>query len=330
MLTGTKPRTRDRTVDRRPPHPELSSVPATERRHASSVRLDDLTTVEVLQLMNAEDRRGTDAVAAVLPLVAELVDVAAERIRAGGSVHYFGAGTSGRLGMLDAAELQPTFALTPGIVVGHIAGGEAALVRAIEDVEDSREEGARDAESVRPGDLAIGLTASGQTPYVGGALDAASRRGAFTALIACNAKPALADHAQLVIAVDTGPEVLTGSTRLKAGTAQKLILNGFSTALMVRLGRTWSNLMVSVVATNSKLRLRTVRILMEALSVDEDESRRLLHASDGDLKTALVSGLGTVEADEARAALAASGGAVRDALHLLTRSHSQLPEDPAG
>ncbi len=321
---------RDRTVDRRPPYPALSSVPATERRNASSVRLDDLTTVEVLQLMNAEDRRGTEAVAAVLRLVAQLVDVSAERIRAGGSVHYFGAGTSGRLGMLDAAELQPTFALPPGLVVGHIAGGAAALVRAIEDVEDSREEGARDAASLGPGDVAIGLTASGQTPYVGGALAAATENGAYTALIACNAEPVLADHAQLVIAVDTGPEVLTGSTRLKAGTAQKLILNGFSTALMVRLGRTWSNLMVSVVATNNKLRRRTVRILMDALSVSEEESRSLLHECDGDLKTALVSALGGVGPSEARAALSASRDAVGDAVRALARSQAAITTDRTG
>ncbi len=319
---------RDRTVDRTPPHPQPPSVPATERRNASSIRLDDLTTVEVLQLMNAEDRRGTDAVAAVLPFVAELVDVAALRIRAGGAVHYFGAGTSGRLGMLDAAELQPTFALPPGVVVGHLAGGDAALVRAIEDVEDSREGGARDAASLGSDDLAIGLTASGQTPYVGGALAAASARGAYTALIACNAEPALADHAQLVIAVDTGPEVLTGSTRLKAGTAQKLILNGFSTALMVRLGRTWSNLMVSVVATNNKLRRRTVRILMDALSISEEESRRLLHECDGDLRTALVAALGGVGPGAARAALSASGDAVGGAVRALARSHPPIPTDP--
>lgn len=268
----------------------------------------------MLRLLNAEDRVAVDAVAAVLPQLAEVVEIAAERFRRGGDVHYFGAGTSGRLGVLDAAELRPTFSLEPGRVVGHIAGGAAALVEAVEDAEDSEEAGRLAASGLGPDDVAIGLAASGGTPYVGGALDEARRQGAHTVLVSNNPQASLAALADTHIVVDTGPEVVTGSTRLKAATAQKLVLNGFSTALMVAIGRTWSNLMVSVVATNGKLRRRTVRILQEAADLDAPTARALLADADGDLKTAIVAAVGGIGVGRARDLLDAHAGSVRDAL----------------
>lgn len=292
-------------------------VPATERRLEASMGLDSMSTIEVLNLLTGQDRVAVDAVAAAGPALAELVDIAADRIRQGGSVHYFGAGTSGRLAVLDAAELLPTFNIDPGLVVAHMAGGSEALVRAIEDVEDSEEGGRREAEGLGPLDVAIGLAASGNTPYVGGALAAARERGAHTALISSNSRASLAPLADTVVVLETGAEVVTGSTRLKAGTAEKLALNGFSTALMVSLGRTWSNLMVSVVATNEKLRRRTVRILMQATDLSEAESQRRLEESGGDLKTAIVAAVAGVDAATAHDALARSGDSVRDALAAL-------------
>lgn len=286
----------------------------TELRLDASAELDTLDSFEVLRLLNVQDRVAVDAVEAVLPQLAQVVDVAAERFRRGGTVHYFGAGTSGRLGVLDAAELLPTFNLEPGRVIGHIAGGPAALVNAVEDAEDSEADGAADAAGIGPDDVAIGLAASGNTPYVGGALTAARTAGAYTVLVSSNPHATLAPLADANIVVDTGPEVLTGSTRLKAATAEKLVLNGFSTALMVAVGRTWSNLMVSVVATNAKLRLRTVRILQQAAGLDDQAAREVLAAADGELKTAIVAAIADVPPADARALLAGHDGSVRAAL----------------
>ncbi|MEZ3160104.1 N-acetylmuramic acid 6-phosphate etherase [Microbacterium sp. BWT-B31] len=289
-------------------------VPPTERRLPDSLELDAMGSLGVLELLNAQDRNATEAVAAVLPDLAHLVEIAAERVRRGGSVHYFGAGTSGRLAFLDAAELLPTFNLEPDVIVAHLAGDDRALVQAVEDAEDSVDNGRAAASALTADDVAIGLTASGSTPYVGGALAEARARGAYAALVANNPQPGLAHLADLTIVVDTGAEVITGSTRLKAGTTQKLVLNGFSTALMVALGRTWSNLMVSVVATNEKLRRRVVRILMQATGLDEEASRTLLDACEGELKTAIVASLADVEPARARILLAAANGSVLDAL----------------
>ncbi|WNB86420.1 N-acetylmuramic acid 6-phosphate etherase [Cellulomonas sp. ATA003] len=219
--------------------------------------------------------------------------------------------------MLDAAELLPTFNIDSGTVIAHMAGGPAALVVAVENSEDSEDDGAAAAAGLGPHDVAIGLTASGRTPYVGAALRTARAAGAVTALITNNPGAVLSAEVDIAIEVDTGPEVLTGSTRLKAGTAQKLVLNGFSTALMIRRGRVWSNLMVSVVATNAKLRDRTVRILAEATGQDLPSAAAVLAEADGDLKPALVATLCGVDVDAARTALAASSGSVRDAVRHL-------------
>jgi len=273
-----------------------------------------MTTLDILTLMNDEDAEAVRAARRALVDLAPLVQAAADRIGAGGAVHYFGAGTSGRLGFLDASELRPTFNLPEGVVVAHIAGGPEAVTGAVDGAEDSWESGKSDAGKLGPGDMAIGLAASGSTPYVGGALDQARQAGATTALIACNPSPELSRFADVVIVADTGPEVLAGSTRLKAGTAEKILLNGFSTALMIALGRTWGGLMVSVVATNEKLAGRTSRILAETLNVDGETAAALLARADGDLKAAIVSGKANVGLERARQTLEMAHGSVAAAL----------------
>lgn len=286
----------------------------TEERHPGTTSIDTHTSLDILRALNAEDATVAGAVGEVLPELALLVDRAVESLRAGGAVHYFGAGTSGRLAVLDAAELRPTFNAPAGLVVAHHAGGPGALLEAVENVEDDVDLGREEAEALRPGDIAIGLTASGRTPFVAGALARARELGAVTALVTANPDAEVAVHADLLLAVRTGPEALTGSTRLKAGTAQKLVLNSFSTAVMIRLGRTWSNLMVDVVATNAKLRGRVVRILQEATGADAEQARRALDDADGELKPALLSMLAGIDAATARNAIAAHDGSVAHAL----------------
>lgn len=289
----------------------------TEQRNPRTLAIDAVGTSEILRMVNAEDARVAGAVAVVIPELARAVDAGVEAIRGGGRVHYFGAGTSGRLAVLDAAELLPTFHVPDGLVVAHHAGGLEALLRAVENVEDSEEGGAADAATVTGQDLAIGLAASGSTPYVAGALKAARAAGATTVLVTSNPSAPLAPLADIVIAADTGPEVIAGSTRLKAGTAQKLILNAFSTTLMIKLGRTWSNLMVDLVATNNKLRGRMLRILAEATGADPDACEAALAAADGELKPALVHLLTGTPIPAARAALEAAHGRVATALTTL-------------
>lgn len=280
--------------------------------------IDLLPTADVLALLHAEDALVPAAVKPVLDTLAVVVDEAAERVRRGGRVHYFGAGSSGRIAVLDATELVPTFGLAPGgIVIAHLAGGDEAMERAVEGAEDDVEGGGADAAGVTAGDLVIGLSASGRTPYVAGALTASAERGAFTAVITCNPDSPLRSLAQVAIVADTGPEAIAGSTRLKATSALKLILNSFSTALMVRLGKTYSNLMVEVSATNDKLRVRQVRILRAASGADDIASEAALTQADGDLRAALVALLAGVGADQARQALDAADGNVRGALTAL-------------
>lgn len=297
---------------------DSAALPATEGRNPSSLQLDELPSLEILRLMNAADREAVEAVGAVLQPLSELVDAALNHVRRGGRVHYFGAGTSGRLGVLDAAELAPTFG-RGDTVIGHIAGGDRALRYAVENSEDSIAAGEQDAAALGPLDVAVGLAASGGTPYVRGALISARSRGALTALVTNNPAAPLAPLADYLVAPATGPEVLTGSTRLKAGTAEKIVLNGFSTALMVGLGLTYSNFMVSLSATNAKLRDRSVRILIEVAGIDRAAAAKLLSAADGDLKSAIVSTLGSVSMEDARAALGVAAGSVRDALANLER-----------
>jgi N-acetylmuramic acid 6-phosphate etherase len=289
----------------------------TEERNPRTTAIDLVSTLEVLHMLNDEDRVLPDAVRAVLPALATVVDEAARRLGAGGRMHYFGAGTSGRLAVMDAAELIPTFGLSPDIVVAHHAGGAAALARPTENVEDDPERGALEAAGVEGADIVVGLTASGRTPYVGGALRAARAVGAFTVLVSANPRAELAPDADVHLAVDTGPEAVAGSTRLKAGTAQKLVLNSLSTALMVALGRTYSNLMVEMNAANAKLRGRVLTILTEASGEPEQECARALAEADGEVKTAIVCLIAGVDAARARAALVTGEGRVRTALTLV-------------
>jgi N-acetylmuramic acid 6-phosphate etherase len=296
---------------------DLSATPPTEQRNPRTTDIDLLPTPAVLALLHAEDALVPAAVEPVLGTLAAVVDEAKERIGRGGRVHYFGAGSSGRIAVLDATELVPTFGLAPGIVTAHLAGGDDAMERAVEGAEDDDASGSADAVGVTAADLVIGLSASGRTPYVAGALTAAAERGAFTAVVTCNPGSPLRSLARVAIVADTGPEVIAGSTRLKATSALKLILNSFSTALMVRLGKTYSNLMVEVSATNDKLRARKVRILREASGADEFASEAALTQADGDLRAALVALLAGVGAERARQALDAAGGNMRGALTAL-------------
>lgn len=287
----------------------------TERRNPRTTDLDQLSTLNLLRSINAEDRLVPDAVAAALPELAVAVDLAVEALRGGHRVHYVGAGTSGRMAALDAAELPPTYNAPPEWFVVHHAGGTNALQSAVENAEDDDEGGAAElAASASPGDFVLGLTASGRTPYVLGALRAARERGARTGLVFSNPHAVGLTDLDVLIEVDTGPETIAGSTRMKAGTAQKLVLTAFSTAVMVKLGRTYSNLMVSMRATNAKLRGRTVRILREATGMSAQDCSEALTDADGDLKVALVHLLSGVDVQGAAKALEAAGGHVRKAL----------------
>ncbi len=288
--------------------------PPTEERNERTLDLDTLPTLSLLDRLNDEDALVAPAVRRALPALAVAVDEAAVRVAAGGRVHYVGSGTSGRLGVLDAAELRPTFGLPAGVVVAHLAGGEQALRQAVEGAEDDRAAGVAAAAGVRGADLVLGLSAAGGAPYVGAALEQARAAGAFTALMTANPAAALAALADVCVCADTGPEAVTGSTRLKAGTAQKMLLNAFSTALMVRTGRTYSNLMVHVTPLNAKLRARQRRLLAQATGAPEEQCAAALTDADGDLRVALVALLAGVESAVARDALDRSGGVVRAAL----------------
>jgi N-acetylmuramic acid 6-phosphate etherase len=296
---------------------DLSASPPTEERNPRTLDIDLLPTPAVLGLLHAEDEIVPAAVRPVLGTLAGIVDEAADRIRRGGRVHYFGAGSSGRIAVLDATELIPTFGLAPGTVTAHLAGGRGAMERAVEGAEDDDLRGRTDAADVTAADLVIGLSASGRTPYVAGALTAAAERGAFTAVMTCDPGSPLRALAQAAVVAETGPEAIAGSTRLKATSALKLILNSFSTALMVRLGKTYSNLMIQVSATNAKLRFRKIRILREATGAEETACETALGQADGDLRVALVTLLGGAGVPEARRALAAADGSVREALTAL-------------
>lgn len=285
----------------------------TEMRNDRTTEIDTVGTLELLRLLNAEDAVVAGAVAAVLPTLAEVVDLAVARIRGGGHVHYFGAGSSGRIGVLDAAEVVPTFGVDAGLFVAHHAGGDSAVAHAVEGAEDRESLGRQAAAEITAADVAVGLSASGRTPYVAGALRAARASGALTVLVSSNLSAPLTELAERSLLVDTGPEAIAGSTRLKAATAQKMILNSLSTAIMIRLGRTYSNLMVSLSGTNAKLRRRQILILMETSGASEAACRAELTRCGGDLRLAMLCLLSGLEPDAAARALAV-GGSVRGAL----------------
>jgi N-acetylmuramic acid 6-phosphate etherase len=288
----------------------------TEGRNPASAALDTLSALEIARLMNAEDDRVPAAVGGQVEAIATAIDVIADRLRRGGRLVYLGAGTSGRLGVLDATECPPTFSSPPEQVIGLIAGGHAALTRAVEGAEDRPELAVADLDSVSlaAGDVLVGIATSGRTPYVISGLRHARSIGAYTIALSCNDESTVAGEADLAITPIVGPEILTGSTRLKAGTATKLVLNMLTTGAMVRLGKAYGNLMVDLTATNEKLRQRTLRIVRELTSLDESAALDLLDRCGGELKTAVVASVRSVSPDEARRLLAACGGHLRSAL----------------
>ena len=291
-------------------------LPTTEKRNPSSWALDEMPIESILRLMNEEDRRVPEAVAGALPQIAAAVELLVEAWHGGGRWIYVGAGTSGRIAALDAAECPPTFGVSLDRVRALVAGGQTAAARAVEGAEDDGAAAIRDLEALclRPNDAVVGITASGRTPYVISAVRHASEIGCATVGISNNAGSELGGVARVGIDVVTGPEVLTGSTRLKAGTSQKLVLNMLSTAAFTRLGKVYENLMVDVQATNEKLKKRAHCIVREAAGVPDEEARKLLRAAEGSVKVAVVMGGAGVSADEARSLLDGAGWHVRRAL----------------
>ena len=289
----------------------------TEQVNPESKGIDAHPTSEILQIINHEDQKVATAVAAEIPRIAEAVDRIVASLQAGGRLFYIGAGTSGRLGVLDAAECPPTFHVPPDLVQGIVAGGEPALARATEVSEDDPVAGRRDLLArgfVFSKDVLVAIAASGRTPYVLGAVAAARENGALTVGISCTPDSELARLAAIAITPLVGPEVIAGSTRMKAGTATKLVLNMISTAVMIRLGHVYGNLMVNVQPRNSKLAYRARRIVAEAAAVSPDRAGELLLAAGGDAKVAIVMARLAVDRATAEARLASAGGRISEAL----------------
>jgi N-acetylmuramic acid 6-phosphate etherase len=288
----------------------------TEHRNPASLHLDRLSSTAILRLMNREDRKVAILVGKQIPAIARAVDVIARSIRKGGRLIYVGAGTSGRLAVLDASECPPTFGVSRDLVQALIAGGRRAVTEAVEGAEDSVANGARDLRTVKlkSKDVVVGIAASGTTPYVLGAMKYARKRRAMTVAVTSNRRSPLAKLARIVIAPDVGPEVVTGSTRLKAGTSQKLVLNMLSTASMVRLGHVYENLMIDVILTNEKLRGRAKRILAEASGKDLSASEHALRQSGHNLRVALIMLRLGISTSEARKKLTNAKGNLRRAL----------------
>ena len=297
------------------PTENLGRLP-TEQRNSATADIDTLSTVDLVARLNDQDFTVAKAVEWQLPAIAQAVDLIADRLRNDGRLVYIGAGTSGRLGVLDASECPPTFNTPPELVVGLIAGGDQALRNSVENVEDREAEGAAAlmAIDLTSKDVVVGIAASGRTPFVIGALAYAQQSGATTVSLSNVRDSAISRHADIEIAAVTGPEPITGSTRMKAGTAQKMILNMLSTGAMIRLGKTFGNLMVDVQPSNQKLRDRAVRIVAEAVEIDQDAARALLTGAGGHVKSAILMGLLDIDAKEASKRLEAANGVVRAAL----------------
>ena len=301
------------------PKEQPFSALETEKINPATREIDRMSPLEIVRVINAEDTKVAEAVRQELPHIARAIEEIAARMRRGGRLLYFGAGTSGRLGALDASECPPTFNLPPEMVLGSVAGGPVALTLAVEDLEDSAEAGTADAErlGVTETDTLVGIAASGRTPYVLGAIARAKEVGALTIGLACNRNTPLEKAVEIMIAPVVGPEVITGSTRLKAGTAQKMVLNMLSTGAMILLGKTFGNLMVDVRATNQKLHRRAISIVRQATGVDEDAAERFLSVSGGEVKTAIMVGRTGIEPELARKQLEAHAGVLRAALESL-------------
>lgn len=288
----------------------------TESRNSASAEIDTLSTIEMLKVINQEDQKVALAVEAVLPDIAHAVDAIADAFLQGGRLIYSGAGTSGRLGILDASECPPTFGSKPEQVVGLIAGGHQAILKAVENAEDNREMGAGDLQGLNfsSKDVLVGIAASGRTPYVLGAMEYAKSVGATVACISCNPQSPMSQAADIAITPVVGPEIVTGSSRLKAGTAQKLILNMLTTGAMIKTGKVYGNLMVDVEATNAKLVERQKNIVMAATNCSREQAVEALDACDGHCKTAIVMLLAGVHAKEAASLLKENQGFTRKAI----------------
>ena len=288
----------------------------TETINPNTLRIDECGTEEILRLINSEDAKVPQAVAKELPSLARAVDLAYEALRTGGRMFYVGCGTSGRLGVLDASECPPTYGVSPEMIQGYIAGGDTALRSAVEGSEDDREAGARLVREVglTGGDVLVGITASGSAPFVLGAVEAAKARGAACIALVNNPGSKLGELCDVTVAPVVGPEVIMGSTRMKAGTAQKLVLNMLSTAVMIKLGKVYNNLMVDLRASNRKLRDRSVRIIVSATGAGPEEAAAYLERAGGQVKTAIMMYLTGLDRTEAEARLAAGEGRLKQAL----------------
>lgn len=288
----------------------------TEGRNPASQNIDELSIEAMLRVINDEDKKVALAVEAIVPQIAAAVDAICAAFQAGGRLIYCGAGTSGRLGILDASECPPTFGTPREQVIGLIAGGHTAILQAVENAEDNREQGAQDLKDIRFSrhDVLVGIAASGRTPYVLGALAYANELGATTVSLTCNPGSAMSQVAAIALTPVVGPEVVTGSSRMKAGTAQKLVLNMLTTGSMIRSGKVYGNLMVDVEATNQKLVQRQVNIVMQATDCDEATASAALTACGGHCKTAILMVLADLAADEAKALLSQHQGFIRQAL----------------
>lgn len=286
-----------------------------EARNPQTTQIDLMSTQQILAAMNAEDTRVPEAVNAVLPNIAAAVDRIVDAFKAGGRLIYMGAGTSGRLGVLDASECPPTFGVPEGMVIGLIAGGDTALRHPIEGAEDDRDEGRRDLEAINVSakDVVVGIAVSGRTPYVIGGLDHAKSVGAVTVALSCNPDSVIARLADIAISPVVGPEALTGSTRLKSGTAQKLVLNMLTTASMIRIGKSYENLMVDLSVSNEKLAARATRIVVEATGCSSEEAERYLALSRNNVKLAILMALTGLDAAAAEVKLNAADGFLRRA-----------------
>lgn len=294
---------------------DLSKL-TTETRNPETLELDKMSSLEIVEIMNREDRNVVQAVYQVLPEVAKVIDLCTVSLNMGGRIIYIGAGTSGRLGLLDAVECPPTFGVSSDVVIGLLAGGHSAFIKAVEGAEDSRTAGKEDLQKINltSRDMVIGLAASGRTPYVIYGLQYAGETGCSTAIIACNKESEMARAADIAIEPIVGPEVLTGSTRLKAGTAQKMILNMISTASMVGIGKVYQNLMVDVLQTNEKLMIRAQNIVMEATGCSREKAKAVLEKANGSAKTAIVAILLNCDVEMANENLSRAKGHVRKAL----------------
>ncbi len=301
---------------------KAKNLPTTERRNPNSASVDTLSTQEIVDLIGGEDMIVPQAVATQREPIAAAVDMIVDRLRAGGRLFYVGAGTSGRLGVLDASECPPTFGVDPSLVQGIIAGGRQALVRSIEGAEDYPEDGAAaiDAKHVSPKDTVVGLAACGMTPFVHGALQRARQIGAGTVFVTCAPEAVRSIPAEIVINPVVGPEVITGSTRMKAGTATKLVLNTLTTTAMIKLGKVYGNLMVDLKAVNEKLRDRSIRIVMDVTELPRQRAKALLARADGRVKAALVMHFRGVEFNQALEILATHDQMLRPAIGESTES----------